>query len=180
MKHPGSDCAALCDELALRFCPRCGERALQPKDSRAVHCERCEFLYYHNNAAAAGTVVHCGDEVLFIERGENPAKGLLDVPGGFVDYGETLEQAAIRETHEEVGLLLERVAYVASFPNVYRYRDVVYQTCDVYFEAHLHTKPRLQAGDDAAACHWRRPADVAPEDMAFDSVRRLLRLLIGQ
>lgn len=165
------------ETLPIKYCPRCGEARLRPHAAKAVHCAGCGFKYFHNNAAATGTVIRCGDHVLFVERGRDPAKGLIDVPGGFVDYGETLEQAAIRETHEEVGVQLKHVEYLASFPNVYRYSDVVYQTCDVYFQVRLPERPTVRAGDDAAACHWLRPADLAPPDLAFDSVRRLVRLL---
>ena len=134
----------------------------------------CDFLYYHNNAAAAGVQVRCGEQVLMIERGQAPSRGLLDVPGGFADYGETLEQAAMRETREEVGLKLDSVRYLASFPNVYRYRDMVYQTCDVYFEASFDARPDVVAADDAAACTWRIPAQLEPDELAFDSVRALV------
>ena len=112
------DLPALCQALPLTFCPRCGEDSLRPTAAKSVHCDACNFLYFHNNAAAAGTVIRCGDEVLFVERGLEPSKGLLDIPGGFVDYGESLEQAAIRETQEEVGVQLDRVEYLTSFPNV--------------------------------------------------------------
>ncbi len=179
-RGPTLDFDALCRELPLRYCPRCGERSLRARKSRAVRCSGCGFLYFHNNAAAAGTVVRCGPDVLFIERGQEPSKGLIDVPGGFVDYGESLEQAAIRETHEEVGLLLDEVSYLYSFANVYRYAGVVYQTCDVYFEASVDERPALAPADDAASCCWRRPEDVRPDELAFDSVRGLLRLLTEQ
>ncbi len=174
---PTLDFAALCAEQPLNWCPRCGERTLQPHRGRAVHCTSCDFLYYHNNAAAAGVVVRCGEHVLMIERGQAPSSGLLDVPGGFADYGETLEQTALRETREEVGIALDEVRYLASFPNVYRYRDMIYQTCDVYFEARVDTRPDVVAADDAAACHWCIPAELAPEQLAFDSVRALVARL---
>ncbi len=150
---------------------------LRPHEAKAVSCPTCGFLYFHNNAVGAGVVIRCGDHVLFTERELEPAKGLLDMPGGFVDYGETLEQAAIRETHEEVGVQLEDVTYLASFPNVYRYADVVYQTCDVYFQARLPERPDVIAADETAACHWLLPETVGADRLAFDSVRQLVRLL---
>jgi ADP-ribose pyrophosphatase YjhB (NUDIX family) len=171
------DVRQLCDDLPVRVCPRCGRTGLRARDSKAVHCPNCDFLYYHNNAAGTGVAICCDDDVLFIERAYNPAQGKLDVPGGFVDYGETLEEAALRETREEVGLVLPKVDYLASFPNVYRYNEVVYSTCDAYFIARFETRPQVRAADDAAACHWRRPRDVAAGEMAFDSVRGLLHLL---
>ena len=163
--------------VPFRFCPSCASAAIHAADGKSVRCATCGFVYFHNNAAATGTVVRYGSEILFIERGQAPAKGLLDVPGGFVDYGETLEQAAIRETFEETGVRLDAVTYLASFPNDYEYRGVLYRTCDVYFEARLSTRPRAQAADDAAAIVWRRPSEVQANELAFASVRRLHRLL---
>lgn len=165
---------ALCKDLPVRFCPRCGASDLGPHGDKAVRCRACAFKYFHNNAAACGVVIEHAGEVLFVERGRDPAKGLLDVPGGFVDYGESLETAVLRETREEVGIALTHIDYLASFPNVYRYADVVYRTCDVYFRARLSERPETVAGDDAAACAWRRPGDVTDAELAFDSVRRLV------
>jgi NADH pyrophosphatase NudC (nudix superfamily) len=109
----------LCD-FEPRHCPRCARNTLAAHDGKAVRCDHCGFLYYHNNAAATGVVIWSGDRVLFSERRREPARSLLDMPGGFVDYGETLEEAVIREAREETGIELDEVEYLVSFPNVYR------------------------------------------------------------
>ncbi|MEM1437256.1 MAG: NUDIX domain-containing protein, partial [Pseudomonadota bacterium] len=143
--------------VPFRYCPACGQEALTAADAKSVRCEACGFRYFHNCATAAGVVVRFEDEVLFIERGHDPARGLLDVPGGFADYDESLEQAALRETREETGIALDGIRYLASFPNRYDYAGVLYHTCDVFFEAELQSRPVAVAADDAKAIVWRRP-----------------------
>ncbi|MGL6052408.1 MAG: NUDIX hydrolase, partial [Aeromonas salmonicida] len=104
-------------------------------------------------------------------RGREPGKGLLDLPGGFVDPGESLEAALVRELKEELGLDLGREAprYLGSFANVYPYDDVVYHTCDTVFMLELAHKPAVTAADDVAACEWRKLAGISPTEFAFCS-----------
>ena len=93
--------------FAWNFCPICGE-SLESRDdgeSPRPHCERCHRFYYLNPVPAACCVVSDGQgKVLFVQRAVEPAKGLWSLPGGFVELGETTEEAALRELEEETGL----------------------------------------------------------------------------
>lgn len=170
----------MCETLPIHYCPRCGAKRLQVINANAIHCDACDFHYFHNNAAAAGVVIRCAGHVLLVERGRDPGKGSLSVPGGFVDYGESAEQAARREVREEVGLQLDDIDYLASFPNTYRFADVIYKTCDIYFQARVPERPVVVVGDDAVDFVWLRPSEIRPEQIVFESVGRLIGLLQEQ
>ena len=68
------------------FCPRCGEAGLEHVNERAIHCTHCDLTYFHNVASSVACFVLDKDgQILTVRRGREPAKGTLDLPGGFVD-----------------------------------------------------------------------------------------------
>ena len=91
-------------------------------------CLDCGWVYYQNPVAAVVAVMMFKQQLLLLRRAEDPGRGLLDLPGGFVDFGETAEEAFRRELNE--GLIIESVdlSYFTSAPNQYHYLEVPYQT----------------------------------------------------
>ena len=94
--------------LGIRFCPLCAgkleERILLPDGREHKVCSECGFVHFLGPKLVAGCLVIDGDKVLLLRRGIEPEIGKWTFPGGYVDLGETPEQAAIRETIEEVGI----------------------------------------------------------------------------
>jgi ADP-ribose pyrophosphatase YjhB (NUDIX family) len=80
-------------------------------------CRQCEFIYYLDPKVAAATITLWNNKIVLLKRGISPGYGKWVIPGGFVDRGETLEEAAIRETLEETNLQVE----ITSLLNVYSY-----------------------------------------------------------
>jgi 8-oxo-dGTP diphosphatase len=111
-----------------------------------------------------------GRSLLAIRRGADPYRDLLALPGGFVDLGETVEEAAVRELAEETGLVVDpadlRLAGVYSRPG----RDPRGWTVSVLFRIDLPERPAAAAGDDAAGLEWVSAADALahPTWFAFD------------
>lgn len=103
-----------------------------------------------------------GDRVVLIDR-KNPPHGRA-LPGGFVDYGESLETAARREAEEETGLRVSLVALLGAYsaPD----RDPRQHTLSVAYVARADAEP--VAGDDAAAVHAIHVGDLAAQTYAFD------------
>jgi ADP-ribose pyrophosphatase YjhB (NUDIX family) len=107
-----------------------------------MRCGGCGFVYFHNCAAAAAAIIETGEAILLTVRGEDPQKGCYDLPGGFADYRESLEQSLTREIREELNLEIRNFRYLGSFPNVYSFEGVTYFTTDAIFVAEA---PSLQA-----------------------------------
>jgi len=112
----------------------------------------------------------------------DPGKGLLDFPGGFVDPGESVETAVLRELHEELGLSLTQdgLRYLFSFANTYLYKQISYDTCDLFFQAELPPGLNPVAADEVADLAWLDPAAVDPQRLAFASARLTLAEYLQQ
>ena len=174
------------------FCPACASDKIIFSGGNSFRCPGCGFVYYHNTAAATGCIISVpedagGERLLFLVRGRQPAKGRLDLPGGFVDPGEGALEGLYREIQEEIGWsppvppgvpLAGVFTLFASFPNVYPYRGIDYNTCDLFF--HLRA-PGLREQDlrlekeEIAAVRFLRPQDIDFDELAFDSTRRAVR-----
>lgn len=121
---------------------------------------------YKNPTPTVDIIIEIDDQVVLIER-KNPPHGWA-LPGGFVDEGESVEQAAVREALEEVGLevSLKTLLYVYSEPG----RDPRQHTMSTVFIARASGEPN--AGDDAANARLFS-VDQLPGGMAFDHGRIL-------
>ena len=159
----------------IKFCPACGSQPFTAHDQKHWRCSACDFQYFHNMASASAAIIRCADEILLVRRRFNPGQGLLDLPGGFVDYGESIEQGMTREVEEELGVRIEDWQYLFSFPNQYRYAEVLYHTQDAFFTAELDQKPKIVAKDDVAEAIWVKRQEIMFNDIAFSSVRNALK-----
>jgi ADP-ribose pyrophosphatase YjhB (NUDIX family) len=147
------------------------------KDDHQVCCNSCGFHYFHNAAAAATGIIEHRGRVLLVRRARDPAKGLLDLPGGFVGHDESLDAALVRELHEELSIEVrpEHLRYLGSHHNRYRYDGVTYFLCDSYFMVRLETMAGLSAGDDVSAIEWWEPDSLPWGEIGFDTVNWALQ-----
>jgi ADP-ribose pyrophosphatase YjhB (NUDIX family) len=158
-------------------CPRCtSPRSDDPGPLNRFKCGVCGFSFFFNSASAVAAMVLDSDRrLLFIRRSKQPGKGLLAMPGGFVDAGESAEEALLREVREEVGLELRDVTYFASYANLYPYDGVTYRTLDLFFMCRTEDPANARALDAVSGVEWRDPQDVSAEHIAFESMRAAIR-----
>ena len=111
------------DERPYSFCPLCGGeldlRTIKPTEPDRLVCRRCGFIFYQDPKVAVGTIIRDdNDEIVLVRRAIAPGYGRWVFPGGFVDRGETVLAAAVREAREEAGLdiHIERLLNVYSYP----------------------------------------------------------------
>ena len=86
----------------FRFCPKCGgtlsRQVLKPNEPKRLVCGSCSFIFYDDPKVAACTIPVIQGKILLLQRGIEPGYGKWVFPGGFLDRGERVEDAAIRET----------------------------------------------------------------------------------
>jgi 8-oxo-dGTP diphosphatase len=110
------------DSHAYRFCPRCGgaleRRLLKPGEPERPVCTRCGFVFYIDPKIAVGTIIDAGGALVLVRRAIEPGYGKWVFPGGYVDRGEPLTVAAVREAREECGLdvRLDGLVNIYSYP----------------------------------------------------------------
>lgn len=163
----------------FQFCPRCGKPRGANKPIQPFQCAACGFHYYFNPCLAVAAILlgpDANDRALFIRRAKEPAKGKLAVPGGFVDIGETAEEALRREIKEEVNLDVSSLEFLCSAPNEYLYRGVNYPVLDLAFVCHAVSIESIAALDGVESFCWAKPAEVDPAEIAFPSIRAAVRL----
>ena len=165
----------------FRYCPRCGAPDLQHPPGHALHCPHCGLTYYHNVAAAvACTVLDDHGQILSVRRAREPAKGTLDLPGGFVDPGETIEAAACRELYEETGLVPHSLRYLFSLPNTYPYSGIDVCTADLFYLVRVTDFSTARAADDAAALDIRPLTALRAADYGLASIRTAIATIIRE
>ncbi len=120
---------------------------------------------YKNPALTVDVIIQKGDAILLVKRGNEPFKGKLALPGGFVEWNEKVEDAAVREVKEETGIevKLRELLGVYSDPK----RDPRRHVVTVVFVADaLHD--RVIAGSDAENAAWVKPEEVKESELSFD------------
>jgi len=120
---------------------------------------------HRNPALAVDVVVVDGNKILLVKRGQPPHQGEWALPGGFVEYGETLEAAAKREIQEETGIAIDLGAILGAYSDPER--DPRGHTVSVVFVGKM-VGGQLQGEDDAADARWYGIDDLREEQLAFD------------
>ena len=157
------------------FCPMCGSKHFDINNEKSKRCDNCGFVFYANpSSATAAFIVNDKNELLVVKRGKEPAKGTLDLPGGFVDMDETAEEGMTREIREETGLNVRNIKYLFSVPNIYRYSGIDIHTLDMFFLCKVDSSPTAIASDDAAECFWLPFDEIHPEQFGLRSIRQAL------
>lgn len=158
----------------LKFCPKCGKQTLQWDGEMKWNCSECDYVLYHNVAGAVAVLVKCGDEILLTRRNQEPKKGKLDLAGGFVDPKESAEETCVRELFEEMKIKVDisKLKYLASLPNTYQYKNISYNTLDLFYEYEVAEKFDISLEiSEISETVWLRKEDIRLEDIAFDSQR---------
>ena len=166
------DTPALLPSASFRYCPRCGQGPSAPPEPPVFSCPACGFHYHFNPAVAPGVIAEDREgRVLLVRRAKEPARGRLEVPGGFVDFGETTEASARREAREETGIDVEGLLFLGSWPNLYEWRGVTYPVVDLYFTGRVGHGEAASAQHEVEEVVWLHPEEVDPAALALPTTR---------
>jgi 8-oxo-dGTP diphosphatase len=155
-----------------KFCPQCGgrleKRIIQPKEPPRLVCRDCRFVFYLDPKLAAIAIIPWEDGLVLARRAIEPGYGLWVAPGGFVDVGERVEDAVVREVREEVFLdvRINRLLNIYSYPG--RTTVIVAYVAEVI-------AGRPGGGDETLEARIFRPDEIPWEEIAFTSTRDALR-----
>jgi 8-oxo-dGTP diphosphatase len=161
----------------FRFCPVCGgaleSRSLRDGDPARLVCTACGFVFYLDPKLAVGTIIT--DEqnrVVLVKRAIDPGYGKWVFPGGYVDRGEEVRAAAVREAREETGLeirldrLINIYSYAGRVPVIVVYSATMMGGC-------------LGCDDEGLEARFFEPETIPWEELAFRSTREALQEFLG-
>lgn len=155
----------------VRFCPLCATPLVARDDhgSPRPTCPACGYIYYRNPVPAAGVILDWRDRVLLVRRRYDPRAGSWCLPAGFMEYGETPEHCAIRELHEETGI----VGRLGELFGVYAGHDDPRVRAVLILYRATRRSGRLVPGDDAIEAQFFALDDL-PHAIAFEAHARAL------
>lgn len=155
----------------VRFCPRCGAEA-RVAFPRSLSCPACGYGAYYNPKPVSCAIPRDADgRVWLLRRGPGHGSGLWTFPGGFVDLGESVEEAARRETREEMGIDVE----LGGLVGVYSRDDD--RIVLIVFAARALGRPATS--EEAVEVRAFAPEEVPWAELAFWSTDRALRDALG-
>ncbi|MCR4916085.1 MAG: NUDIX domain-containing protein [Prevotella sp.] len=164
----------------FHYCPVCGSDKFLTNDAKSRRCTACGFVYYANAAASTAAFIIRNGQLLVARRAQEPARGTLDLPGGFVDMNETAEEGLHREMMEETGLEPVAVHYLFSLPNQYLYSGMVIHTLDLFFRVDIADDAIPIADDDAAELMWVSLANLHPDEFGLHSIRHAVEKFLAE
>lgn len=162
--------------MEYKFCPKCGNEA-ERKLPNLLVCKNCGYNFYLNPASTNAVILeNPKGEILLVKRKFEPMKGALDLPGGFVEPGESLEASAIREIKEELGVDLAEIKYFGSYPDEYLFQGVNIKTLGFVLTAKigLENSAALTPSDDVSEAQFYKKEALPIQEVAFSSLKQAL------
>ena len=163
----------------FRFCPLCGER-LEPKpdppDEGRPACPAGHFVHYDNPATTVQAWIERDGTYLILKRNEQPFAGEWDLPGGFVEMGESPAEAVVREVAEETALTVSPTEVIGAFSSAYG--DTGRHTVDIAYLCRIESGEFELDQVEKSDAAWVR-LDEMPA-LAFDGERQALAVLLDR
>jgi ADP-ribose pyrophosphatase YjhB (NUDIX family) len=165
------------DVAQYKFCPCCGgrleKRLIKPQEPRRLVCAACDFIFYVDPKLSVIAVIPMDEGVVMVRRSIEPGYGLWVVPGGFVDLGEVVEEAVVRETQEETHLTVRPLRLL----NIYSYRN--HRTVIAAYLTE-YVSGVLAAGDETLEARVFGFQEIPWPQIAFSSTKEALRDYISR
>jgi len=163
------------EDFCWNYCPICGERLVMRADGdrEQPHCDRCRRFYYRNPVPAVCCFITDDDGLLLAQRGVEPCVGEWTLPGGFVELGETTEEAIVREMREETTLEIGDLHLLGVSTQQSRFYGAV--TVLGYYVGSW--RGNIQACSDVMDLRFFAPGERPP--MPFQAHRELMKVFDG-
>lgn len=157
-----------------KFCPKCGSET-DKKAHNLLVCKSCTYNFYINPAPTNAVILENeAGEILLVKRKFEPMKGYLDLPGGFIEIGESMEDSTIREIKEELGIDIKDITYYKSYPDEYLFQEINVKTLGLTLTGKIEGSPKIVPSDDVEEAKFYKKTEIPLEDIAFESIRQAL------
>jgi mutator protein MutT len=155
-----------------RYCSICGGR-LKLNKEKNLACSRCRFINYRNSRPTVTALVLRKNKLLLVKRAKAPFSGWWDLPGGFIERGETAEQALRRELKEETGLRAFHIKFFGTYVGTYPFGFDPFHILSVVYLV-INPKGEPKAMDDVSASRWFDKKELSKK-IAFDSNQKIIK-----
>jgi len=163
------------NETDLLYCPACAT-PFGKLNQNVFICPNCKLHHYINPKPTNAIILeNKKGEILFVVRALDPHKGMLDLPGGFMDINETLEDSTRREVREELGIEIGTFSYVSSFHDEYEHGGLSSRTVCMLFHGELPENTRIYPSDDAESFLMIPKTQIPYNRLAFEGMKNALR-----
>ncbi|MCP6726805.1 MAG: GNAT family N-acetyltransferase [Patescibacteria group bacterium] len=136
----------------------------------------CEICAFRNPKAVISAIILKDNKLLVFKRAEDPLKGHWDIPGGFMDEGESLEEATRREIKEETGIDAKEVTFIKTFPGITEWEGNDFPVLNFFYLVDIGDQ-EIQLNDENSEFDWISLAEVNPENIAFEANQRCVQWL---
>ncbi|ORU90697.1 MAG: ADP-ribose pyrophosphatase [Cycloclasticus sp. symbiont of Poecilosclerida sp. M] len=152
----------------MKYCPSCGKetRNVIPQGDNIKRdvCTVCDTIHYQNPRIIAGCIPVWKDQVLLCKRAIEPRKNFWTLPAGFMEIGETIQQAAVRETHEEATAVVktEQLFAIFNLPHIAQVYMIYRSTL---------AKPEFASGAESLETRLFSEHEIPWDDLAFETMK---------
>lgn len=163
----------------------CGHKYKEAQHEKPhMHCYNCNYTFYDNPRAATGVLIKQSERYLLVRRGQEPKKGSLDIPGGFVDPHEACLAGAYREVDEELGIhktdiQIEPMPF-AEGHELYVYKGKLTYVATLIYRAQLSQEfevASIKPADDVHSYTWMKLDEIPLAEVGFAVIRNALARL---
>ncbi len=157
----------------FKFCPQC-QKSIK-KTNRLIQCQYCHFNFYLNPVPTNGLILENNNgEILLVKRKFPPKKDYWDIPGGFINFKETVEESLVREIKEELGINLNNFVYFSSCYDNYLYKKINYQTlCLIFVKKNFQGE--IITNDDISQAKFFKKSEINFKKIAFKGIAKALK-----
>ena len=160
--------------MYFKYCPNC--KANIKMSNRLIDCTLCGFHFYISPAPTNGLILENEKgEILLVKRKVSPKKGYWDIPGGFIDFGENLEESLKREVKEELLIELHDLKYFTSTADHYLYKGVNYHTLCFVLLGKTKDVKKISVHDDIDGYKFFSKKDFPINRLAFPELKEVFK-----
>lgn len=172
----------------FQYCPKCSKKIksinlpakLRSNASRRVKCTSCGLNFYLSPYLTNAVILeNKKNEILLVKRKFPPKIGWWDLPGGFVENDETIEQSIHREVKEELNIEIGDLKYISSSTDHYLFKKINYPTICTIFSAVMKTE-KIHPQDDISGYKFFSKNKIPYSRIAFQGLRKAIKKYINQ